>query len=342
MSSDTGIRPIAGSIASPALPIEIVAGIWWIQLPLGGSLQHVNVYLLDDGDRWTLIDTGTDTDECRAAIDRVLSNPAFSAKPLARVLVTHHHPDHIGLAGWLSRKGCQIMASETCWKSAQRLLSDPPYPGKAQLEMQRAAGLPPLELEAFARRPRHQFAKLVSPLPSQLATIEDNSTLLIGQRAWKVIFGGGHATDHVTLWSDDQIAIVGDQILNGISPNLCVHACESGLDPLGDWIDSCHRFGRIAQPETKCLPGHNVPFLGISKRCEQMLANQNAVLERLIQTLIRPQTAIECLPTVFRRPIEPSQRPALLTQTMGYLNHLKHQRRVRSEIVAEAILWSRF
>lgn len=334
------IRPLLDAEFGNGLSKEVAPGVWLLRLELGNHLEHVNVYLLDDGDNWVLVDTGQNSDVCKSAFSILLAEEPFALKPISRVLLTHHHPDHLGLAGWFAERGAVIHATETCWNSAKAHLSSSVVPTSEQIEFQTRAGLPELEVQAYRRRVLHRFPELVVPLPETFVPIEDGGNFEIGGRHWKVHFGNGHAVDHATFWSDDGLALVGDQILLGISPNLCIQSCEMNTDPVGGLLDSCRMFATLASRDTLCLPGHNSPFVGAAKRCEQMLANQAAVLKRIQDHLTRPCTAVECIRPAYRRTVNPAERPKLVTQIVGYLNYLQNQNLARSELTGTAIIWS--
>lgn len=335
------VRSVVAAAPLPLHPLEIAPGLWWIRIQLASLLKHVNVYLMEDHNGWLLVDTGSQNPVCRDTLAQVLKQKPFAGKPLKRVWITHQHPDHIGLAGWLAERGAVIHATPSCWNTAQRLLASPFLPTQDQIDFQRRGGLSQMEIEAFQRRNMHAYSDMVTPLPKHYAPIGDGQELRVAERSWKVQLGNGHAADHVTLWSDDGLAIVGDQILPGISASLCVHACQAGDDPVGAWLQSCRKFAGLASPNTLCLPGHNLPFTGISKRCQQIVDNLDAVLSRLLEHLARPRTAVDCLELVFRRPVPLPERPSLVTQVVGYLSHLKRRELIGAQRVGTALLWSR-
>ncbi len=334
------IRPVVDERVL-TFPHQIADGVWWLRMDLGERVRHVNVYLLDDHDGWSIIDTGSNVESCRRALTDVLTSAPFASKPVRRAIITHHHPDHLGLAGWMASRGAEIAATATTWQSAQRILASRPEPTVEQIAFQQRGGLLPLEIEAYRRRHSHAYHDSVSTLPQQFTAVRDREVLEIGARKWTVHFGQGHASDHATFWSDDQIAIVGDQILPGISPNFCIHACESHADPVGGFLECSRKFAALATPATLCLAGHNTPFTGITRRCEQMIANQSSVLDRLLIRISRPQTAYECLESTYRRPIAFTERPLLVTQVVAYLDHLQRAGLAESEQVGTALLWKR-
>ena len=311
-------HPAHGSVT------EVADGIWWFAAPLKSSLKSVNLYILADGEGWTLVDTGVNSVVCHEMLQGVFNQQPFVGKPLKRVIVTHFHPDHIGLAGILVRDGVRFQCSRICWHAAHRLWADQPdVPLPAQLEFMERAGMAGLEFEALQRNRPNIYADSVARPPKTYEKLGEGDVIFIGNRKWKVIMGYGHAEEHVTLWSDDDVALVGDQILPSISPNLSVHYTNPEEDPIRWWISSCEKFAEVAKPTTLCLPGHGQPFTESPRRCHQLKRNCELVLERLRAHLRRPSTAIECLSTVYRRPLKEYERSLLIAETVGYLNHLR-------------------
>lgn len=336
-----GVRIAFETTPERGHPIEVAPGIHWIRLPLDSNLDHVNVYALHDRSGWTLVDTGCNSDQCKDALDAVFKDGPLAHLSINRVISTHYHPDHIGLAGKLVKDGADLYATRVCWLFAKMLqIDDRQLPCHEQIEFVEQAGLKGMELAAYRRRAPSNYSQLVSPLPYSYTRIKQGDVIKIGERTWTIQIGNGHAAEHATLWSNDGIAITGDQILAGTASNLSVHPCEPRADLVSEWLESCERFMHLADEQTLCLPGHNVPFRGLPTRCEQLLASQKAVLSRLYESLDRPKTAVECLDTVYRRSLAASERSALIAETVGFLNHLRKQGMVERELIGgNAFVW---
>ncbi|HBJ35431.1 MAG TPA: MBL fold hydrolase [Planctomycetaceae bacterium] len=322
--------------------IEIADGIWWVRIELSGVPSHVNVYILRGSTGWILVDTGNNTPDSREAIERVFQSPTFCNAPLQYVIVTHFHPEHIGLAGVLCGPKTKLICTRSCWATT-KLLCIPSAGDRRpeQVEFMKLAGLAGIDLEAFFRSGNRKFREVVAPLPDSFFNIGQGDILKIGGRKWAVEIGHGHAADHVTLWSDDQFLISGDQILPGISSNLSVPPSEPDSDTVAQWIDSCVRLGALSSPETKCLPGHNMPFTGVARRCEQLKENHIKAIDRLLNHLTIPRKAVDCLQAVYRRDLAPNERGTLIAETVGYLNHLRNRGCVQRQLVNNAYIWSR-
>lgn len=322
--------------------IQVADGILWIRLPLPMTLDHVNVYALADDDGWTLVDTGLDTRRTRAIWQRLLDGP-LAGRPVARVIVTHHHPDHVGLAGWLQARGAELWTTRTAWLYARMLvLDEQPTPSPQQMEFWRRAGVAEAEIARRATERPFNFADCVAPMPVGFFGIEEGDVLTLAGRDWLVLLGGGHAPDHITLWSEsDGLILGGDQLLPGISANIGVYPTEPEADPLTDWIDSCRRFRPLASEDQLVLPGHKLPFTGLPLRLTQMIENHEGALERLHTHLDVPRRAVDCFAPLFKREIGPDSFPLALAETVAHLNHLLRRGAVRRDLHQGAWLWHR-
>jgi len=306
--------------------VEMAEGIWWIRLPLPMKLDHVNCYALDDGDSWTIVDTGFDSRRSRAIWQTLLDGP-LRGKPVGRVLVTHHHPDHIGLAGWFQTDhGAELITTRTAWLMARMLVLDVQgRPTSETLAYWRSAGMDPSIYDKRERERPFNFADIVAPLPLGFTRIKEGDLVRAAGRDWDVRIGNGHAPEHATLWSrDEDVVIGGDQLLASISPNLGVYATEPAADPVEDWLEACERLQVFARDSQLVLPGHKLPFTGLPARMRQLIDNHHSALERLLDTLREPHVAVDCFPTLFKRPIGEGEYGLALVEAVAHLNHLFH------------------
>jgi len=312
--------------------IEVADGVLWIRLPLPMALDHVNIYALDDGDSWTLVDTGIDTRKCRAAMEHALSG-ALKGKPVSRVLATHHHPDHIGLAGWFMEQGAELLTTRTAYLMARMLALDvQERPVAEAMRFYESAGASPEVLAKRREERPFNFADIIAPLPLGFTRIQDGERLAIGGRNWLVRVGHGHAPEHATLWSeDDNLILGGDQLLPSISPNLGVYPTEPGADPVGDWLASCRAFQPLAREDHFVLPGHKLPFTGLPTRLDQKIENHISALDRLEASLKTPGTAGDSFLAIFKREIGEAEYGLALVEAVAHCQHLWLTGRVTRE-----------
>lgn len=318
---------------APGEATGVAPGILWVRLPLPMKLDHVNVYVLDDGPHWTLIDTGLDWTGGRAAWAALLAGP-LAGKPVGRVILTHHHPDHIGLAGWFAEQGAGIWATRVAWLFGRMLTLDHhERPTPQHIDFRRRAGMQADMLAAYAQEKPFNFSACVAPIPLGFRAIEEGDCLTMAGRRWEVRLGHGHAPHHATFWSEDGIVLAGDQVIPGISSNVSVYPTEPEADPLGDWLESCARLRGHARPGHLVLPGHKLPFRGLASRLTQLIENHEHALARIEADLARrPLTAAESFPAIFRRPIGAAEYGLALGEAVAHMNHLlRTGRAVRGE-----------
>jgi glyoxylase-like metal-dependent hydrolase (beta-lactamase superfamily II) len=328
---------------APGRVTEVAEGVLWMRLPMRMRPDHVNVYALDEGDAWTLVDTGVSSDGIRGVWESLLAGP-LAGKPVARVIVTHHHPDHIGNAGWFRiRHGAELWTSRTAWLFARMLTLDrQDTPPPELLDFWHAAGMEAdVYAERSAARPMN-FAEVVAPLPLGFRQIGDGEVIVAGGRRWRAAFGQGHAPDQVTLWGvGHDLVLAGDQILPGITPNLGVYATEPGADSVGPWLASCRRLLGLAGPGQLGLPGHRRPFRGLDARLAELIRHQEQALERLADHLAAPRTASQCFEILYGRRIGRAEYTLALGEALGHLNHLERQGRAARETARDGRWWWR-
>lgn len=323
MTNTAGIRYPFNTPPNEGEAIAVAPGVLWLRLPLPMALDHVNVFAFDEGDSWTIIDTGFATKRSRAIWETLLAGP-LGGKPVSRLIVTHHHPDHVGLAGWFIDKGAELVMPRTGWLLTRMLTLDeqPTYTQEA-LTFYKRAGMSDAEFALRATERPFNFADCVDPLPLGYTRIKEGDTIQFGGRTWDIRMGDGHAPEHATFWSrDDDLVVGGDQLLPSISANLGVYPTEPDADPVQEWLVACEAFQAHARDNQLVLPGHKVPFTGLPLRLVQMIENHHGALERLIAHLDTPKRGGECFAPLFKRNIDRSAYGLALVEALAHLNHL--------------------
>jgi glyoxylase-like metal-dependent hydrolase (beta-lactamase superfamily II) len=329
----------------PGEAVEVAEGVLWLRLPLPTKLDHVNVYALDEGTHWAIVDTGMDLASSREAWDLLLAGP-LGGRPVGRVVLTHHHPDHVGLLGWFAARGAEVWATRLGWTLARMLqLDHHDVPPPEQVAFRRRAGMPAAELAKFATERPFNFSMCTAPIPLGFRAIEEGARLTLGGRDWVVHFGHGHAPDHATFWTGDEpggLVLAGDQIIPGISSNIGVYPSEPEADPLAQWLESCARLRRLAEGhDPLVLPGHKLPFRGAVFRLTQLIENHESALERVLRALDQgPRTAAELFEPIFKREIGGSQYGLALAEAVAHMNHLHRAGRVTRRLRDDAWVYA--
>ena len=305
---------------------EIADGILWIRLSMPLGLDHVNVYALREPNGWTVIDTGLDTKLNRREWAAIIKDD-LRGDPILRVVVTHHHPDHVGLAGWFMEQGAELLMTRTAWLTARMLtLDEEPTPSPEAVSFWRGAGMDEALLSKRLDNRPFNFCDTVYPLPLGFTRLEEGAVHRLGGRDWVVHLGQGHAPDHATLWCQDApLVLAGDQLLPSISPNLGVYPTEPMADPVAEWLESCARFETMAREDHLVLPGHKLPYHGLPARLAQLSDNHHGALARLREHLrAEPRTAVDCFAPLFKRQIDEATYGLAMVEAVAHLNHLYH------------------
>jgi len=335
-----GIRYPWPEPPAPGELCEVAPEVMWLRLPLPMKLDHVNCYVLDDGDGWSVIDTGLDWARGRAMWEAVLAGP-LAGKPVRRVIVTHHHPDHVGLAGWFVARGAELWMPRTGWLMARMLRLDEQagYPPET-LAFYRRAGMDAAVLAQRETERPFNFADCVAPLPLGFNRLREGGVIRMAGRDWDIRMGDGHAPEHATFWSrDEDLVIGGDQLLPSISANLGVYPTEPEADPVADWIAACARLAPFAREAHLVLPGHKLPFTGLPWRLRQMVENHHGALARLLAHLVVPQRAGDCFIPLFKREISGGEYGLALVEAVAHLNHLAQSGQVRRWTGTDGAYW---
>ncbi len=306
--------------------IEVAPDVLWVRIPLPMALDHMNAYALRDEDGWTIIDTGLNSRRTIALWEKIIAGPLAGA-PVKRLVVTHHHPDHVGLAGWFQGQGAELLMTRTAWLFSRMLtLDEQAAPTDEQVQFWIDAGMAPEVLAARRAERPFNFADIVYPMPLGFTRLREGGTITMGARVWDIRFGHGHAPDHATFWSrDGDLVIGGDQLLATISPNIGVYATEPEADPVGEWMTACEVLQPHALESQLVLPGHKLPFTGLPARMRQLIDNHHGALDRLRTHIAKgPCTAAECFPPLFKRKIDDETYGLALVEAVAHVNHLYH------------------
>lgn len=320
--------------------IEVAPGVLWMRLSMPIALNHINVYAVEDGEGWALVDTGLNIPDSRERWDALLAGP-LAGRPVTRVICTHMHPDHIGLAGWLcERLTAPLVMTRVEYVTARMLLADTGQPApEAAAVYYRAAGWDEAQIESW-RRDYGQFGRAVSPMPSGYVRMRDGDRLSIGARDWRVVVGEGHSPEHACLWrEDDGVVLGGDQILPRISSNVSVWPTEPDADPLGDWLDSLERMKTVFPDEVLVLPSHGEPFHGVQARLDALIRGHEVSLRRLEKALRQPRRAVDVFGALFARPVGAGVYGMATGESLAHLNYLLHRGRVHRIRDADGVDW---
>ena len=323
--------------------LEVAPGIVWMRMPLPMQLNHINVWGLVDEGGWAVVDTGMGTDDTLAAWRAIFAS-STEQRPLTRVIATHMHPDHIGMAGWLTRKfNCRLWMTRLEYLNCRVLTADTgrkaPDDGVAFFKR---AGWSDAAVENYQAR-FGKFGKYIHALPDSYRRISDGESIKIGANTWRVIVGTGHSPEHACLYSAElKLLISGDQVLPKISSNVSVHPTEPDADPMRDWLESLAKLKREVPDDVLVLPSHNDCFRGLHARLDYLAASQLRTLERLRKTLQDRKRAIDVFAALFGRSIGETDGGLLSLATgesLACLNYLVHRSEASRTLDDDGVAW---
>jgi len=305
--------------------LEVAPGVHWLRMPLPFQLDHINLWLLEDQDGWTIVDCGL-SDARTLVLWEQIFKLQLAGRPVRRLLVTHCHPDHAGNAAWLCQRfGAGLWMTQGEYLTAHALRHEiAGYGARASLALFTRHGLHGEHRAALEKR-GNAYSLYVPDFPRGYRRVVDGDTLPIGGRGWRAMVGYGHAPEHLSLHCAELgLLISGDMLLPKISTNVSVWSIEPEGDPLGLFLASIGRY-RALPAETLVLPSHGLPFRGAQERVAQLEAHHAARLSELEAALVgEARSAMEILETIFPRKLDVHQMFFALGETIAHLNRLVH------------------
>jgi glyoxylase-like metal-dependent hydrolase (beta-lactamase superfamily II) len=313
--------------AAPPAPGEIARiapGVVWFRLKLPFQLNHVNIYLIEDDVGWLVLDTGLGTDDCRAGWDSILSGP-LKGERLSAMLVTHFHPDHVGLAGWLAQSFDLKLAmprTEYLYHLMAAHGRGDMYDG-AHREFYRANGLSD-ELTNMVLGRGHNYLRLTTGVPQSYERIKHGDMRCIGGRDFRILTGGGHALEQAMLHqTSEKLFFAADQVIARISPNVSVHPVEPEEDPLGTYLRDLKDLRATVPHDVLVLPGHGLPFHGLHARIDELIEHHALRCARIADGCrARPLSVADLVPTLFDRVLDAHQTGFAFGEVLAHVNYM--------------------
>jgi glyoxylase-like metal-dependent hydrolase (beta-lactamase superfamily II) len=341
--------PLGDTLPAPGRALDVAPGVRWVRMSLPFALDHINLWLLrdtlDGREGWTVVDCCISRDEAKVQWEDLFAGD-FEGLPLLRVIVTHMHPDHIGLAYWLCERWstpefpCRLWMSATDYNLARvGSAGSNGFGGDAAALFFAAHGLrDPLSMEKIRERASY-YPTLVPAVPRQFRRLMEGDLLRIGGRHWRCISGYGHAPEHIALYCEElQLLIGGDMMLPRISTNVSVFEMEPEANALRLFLHSIDKF-RALPAGTLTLPSHGKPFTGLHRRIEQLHEHHRERLAEVLQACTeKPCSAADVLPILFKRKLDLHQTTFAMGEAIAHLHALWYDGRLRRTRDAEGVL----
>ena len=341
--------PFGDTLPAPGGSLAVAKGVRWLRMRLPFALDHINLWLLRDhedtpqGRRegWTVVDCGVDDPGTRADWEQVFTTE-LQGLPVLRVVCTHMHPDHIGLAHWLTERWqCRLWISATDFNAARvasAAIGDA-HSGHGAADFYAQHGLDDPQALAKVRARSNLYASMVRQVPERFRRLMHGMRLRIGGHEWQCIAGYGHAPEHIALHCPAlQVLISGDMVLPRISTNISVYDTEPEANPLPLYLESI-RAMRALPPQLLILPSHGKPFTGLHRRIDQLLAHHDERFAEVLQACATgPRSAAELLPVLFKRELDLHQTTFALGEAVAHVHALQSEGRLRQVASGDGVL----
>ncbi|KAA2313810.1 MBL fold metallo-hydrolase [Pseudooceanicola sediminis] len=304
--------------------IRVAPGVLWMRLALPLSLDHVNIYAIEDGDGWFLWDAGMGDAPTLSTWETLLAGP-LGGRPVTRLLVSHHHPDHVGAAGWL----CARTGAELLMVKSEFLLTRVRLGGLFadteghDRDFYHARGLSDAATDGILGRGA-TYIETVAPLPAAYTSIRAGDVIRIGGQDWHLRTGGGHSDEMAMLWNPQGgVFLAADQVMEKITPNIGVWPQEPSARPLDEFLTSLTAIRDQIPDDALVLPGHKLPFRGLHRRVDELLAHHEKVCGKIMAASADgPSTVGALIPRLFRRELPPHHAGLAFAETLAHVNTL--------------------
>ena len=340
--------PFGETLPEIGTTIEVAPGVRWLRMMLPFQLDHINLWLLRDRidgvEGWSIVDCGIANDATRTAWETIFANE-LQGLPVLRVIVTHMHPDHMGLAHWLTEhwtvggREARLWVSATDYQAARMATGGmASIGGEATARFMASHGLTDEESQTKIKARTNYYASMVPELPSSYRRLLDGDTLQIGGHDWRCHVGYGHAPEHISLYCNQlAVLISGDMVLPRISTNVSVHEGEPEANPLMLYVASIGRMKALPE-DSLVLPSHGRPFRGLHTRVDQLVTHHDERFADVLRACAKaPQHAADLLTILFRRQLDLHQTTFAMGESVAHLHTLWHAGRLDRRLDADGI-----
>ncbi|GLQ06535.1 MBL fold metallo-hydrolase [Sneathiella chinensis] len=318
ISYPLGTRPGDGEV------LEVTEGVLWVRMPIPfKGLDFINLYLIEDDQGWTMVDSGFRSQKIKDLWEEVFANH-LKGKPVNRLICTHFHPDHMGLAGWVcERWNIPLHMTFGEWTFGRMLYLEcaPEVPDQV-IDFYTRIGFTETMLDRVRAQGFGNFQKAVHELPVGFGRLEHDDILTIGGSDWQVRVGRGHSPEHACLYNEEKnILISGDQVLPRITPHIGVYPAEPQGNPLRKFLDSIDIFETLPE-DVLVLPAHNDVFVGLHNQLSYYRDHHQERLARLKAACSSPKSALDLLPVLFDRELSEKDMSLGIAEGLAHCHYL--------------------
>lgn len=290
-------------------------GLKLIKVDLPFRLNHVNCFLIEGENGWTLIDTGLNNNETRMMWDSI-----FKEKKLTNIIVTHEHPDHIGSCGYLQNKyETDVWMTENAYRSANYFIEEERI---SHLKVNyKKCGVPASFIEQLLKA-NDVMKHAVNPLPNVTNYLNENEFILLGDYRYEVIYTQGHADGLIVLFNKEKSVLIStDHILPQITPNIS-YWFIGDPNPLHSYLTSLHKIKKL---EAKVvIPSHGQPFYDANKRIDEIIAHHDERLNTILTIVKYGGTVFDITNKMFDKQLTSHEMRFAIGEAIAHLEYLRH------------------
>ncbi|MBY0573724.1 MAG: MBL fold metallo-hydrolase [Undibacterium sp.] len=342
--------PLKDKLPETGQTFTIAPGVLWLRMGLPFALNHINLWLIEDHfpnesgaivHGWTAIDCGINSEATRDAWEILFGTASEGLRglPIVRVIATHCHPDHVGLADWLCSRWNAPLYMSTGEYAFARMMSAgmPGVDGASLFAHFKKHGLATPEMQEKIQERKNYYPRLVPTVPSAYRRLQDNQILAIGAHSWRIITGFGHSPEHVSLYCAELNCLIsGDMVLPRISTNVSVFAAEPEANPVQQYLDSLDKYAELPR-DVLVLPSHGKPFFGLHTRIQQLRDHHQERLAEVVDACRTPRSAHDIVPIMFKRELDAHQLTFALGEALAHCHQLWLSGKLKRELGADDI-----
>jgi len=319
----------------------VAPGIWKITLPIPFPLRTVNVHALVGSDGWALVDAGMGTPESRTAFWAGLERAGLSLSKLRTIVLTHHHPDHIGLSAELQEQSDAAVYMHPIDEASVQVIWSGTMPERFRNVSQffRQHGLPPTDFWFTQVDPQVMRTIIRVPPHEAITPVEDNQYLNLAGEDYRVIWTPGHSDGHICLFRErDGVFLAADHVLPRITPNVGLYSEKDRENPLGDYLNSLRKVATL--PASIVLPGHGEPFNDLAGRTAEIIEHHRQREMQILSMLEeRPQHAYQVTEKLFGNRLNNSEaRRMAVAEALSHLEYLRFSGQVERHRTEDGLI----
>jgi glyoxylase-like metal-dependent hydrolase (beta-lactamase superfamily II) len=313
---------------------KISDDIYQLRLPLPFALNHVNVYLLRGDVGWTVVDTGIHWPAGEETWRYAFAKLDFTPQQIEKIVLTHVHPDHFGMAGWL-----QSMAGDIPIYTSEREDKQAEYVWRNNAMMDFGAWLRlngmPQEISKQVDSSMGDTYKMTLPHPAPLQHINAGEMIKMGERDFRIIHAPGHSDGQLLFYDGaDKLILSGDHVLLTITPNIGLWE-QTDPNPLGNFMASLRELHKL--DIRLALPGHRRLIEDWRGRIEELLEHHE---HRLAQALEAVQKGGRTPYDVTLKIFDTERFTAhewrfAIAESLAHLDKLQHEGQIRKAELAQ-------